>query len=101
VGCGFGASSIFLVNSYRAQATEITISPVQVDMADAAAAKAEVSAEFLLMDAEAMKFEQERVDVVWSVESISHYEDTAKFFSSVARLLKPKGTLAITDWFMS
>lgn len=98
VGCGFGASSIYLARKYGAEATGITISQVQVEMANQAAAKAGVHAKFLLMDAEAMTFE-EPFDVVWSVESISHYQDIPKFFAAAAGLLKPGGTLAITDWF--
>ena len=98
VGCGFGASSIYLGRKYGAAATGITISSVQVEMANKAAAEAGVNAKFLLMDAEAMTFE-EQFDVVWSVESISHYQDTAKFFASAAKLLRRGGTLAITDWF--
>ena len=71
VGCGFGASSIYLAEHYEAQATGITISPVQVEMANQAARKAKANAKFLCMDAEAMKFKKP-FDVVWSVESISH-----------------------------
>jgi tocopherol O-methyltransferase len=98
IGCGFGGSSIHLAKHYGANATGITISPVQVEMANRAAANAGVSARFLHMDAEAMTFEKP-FDVLWSVESISHYQDHAKFFSSAAKLLKPGGTMAITDWF--
>ena len=98
VGCGFGASSIFLARKYGAEATGITISQVQVEMANQAAAKAGVNAKFLLMDAEAMTFEQP-FDVVWSVESISHYQDIPRFFMAGAALLRSGGTLAITDLF--
>jgi tocopherol O-methyltransferase len=98
VGCGFGASSIYLARQYGAEATGITISQVQVEMANSAAAKAGVNAKFLLMDAEAMTF-PDSFDVVWSVESISHYQDIPKFFMAAAALLRSGGTLAITDWF--
>lgn len=98
VGCGFGASSIYLARKYEAEATGITISTVQVEMANKAAAAAGANAKFLLMDAEAMKFDSQ-FDVVWSVESISHYQNIPKFFLAAARLLQPGGTLAITDWF--
>jgi tocopherol O-methyltransferase len=98
VGCGFGASSIYLARKYGAYATGITISQVQVEMANHAATEAGVNAKFLLMDAEAMTFE-DSFDVVWSVESISHYLDIPKFFAAAAGLLRPGGTLAITDWF--
>jgi tocopherol O-methyltransferase len=98
VGCGFGGSSIYLAKRYQAEATGITISPVQVEMANQAAQKAGVKTKFLLMDAEAMEFNT-LFDVVWSVESIAHYQDKERFFASAAKLLKPSGTLAITDWF--
>jgi len=98
VGCGFGGSSIYLAKKYEADATGITISQVQVDMANQAAAEAGVRAKFLLMDAEAMTFESP-FDVVWSIESITHYQDIPKFLCAAAQLLKPGGTLAITDWF--
>lgn len=98
VGCGTGASSIYLARRYKAEATGITISPVQVDLAKKAAAAAGAKAAFHLMDAEAMNFEK-IFDVVWSVESISHYQDVAAFFTSAAKSLKPNGTFAVIDWF--
>ena len=98
VGCGFGASCIYLAKAYKAQVRGITISPVQVMMANQAAAEAEANAKFLLMDAEEMKFD-ESFDVIWSVESIAHFPRRQKFFTAAAHLLKPNGTLAIIDWF--
>jgi cyclopropane fatty-acyl-phospholipid synthase-like methyltransferase len=50
------------------------------------------------MDAEAMRFEKQ-FDLLWSVESISHYQRREEFFAFAARLLKPGGLFAITDWF--
>lgn len=98
IGCGFGASSLYLAKHYGASVTGITISPVQVEMAIQAAAKERLEATFLLMDAESMAF-QEQFDVLWSVESICHYQDLGRFFASAAKLLKPGGSFAITDWF--
>jgi tocopherol O-methyltransferase len=98
VGCGTGASSIYLARHYQVEATGITISPIQVGLAKTAAAVTGVNATFLLMDAEAMKFEKQ-FDVVWSVESISHYQDIAKFFAAAAKLLPQNGTVAVIDWF--
>ena len=98
IGCGFGASSLYLAKHYHATVTGITISSVQVEMAIQAAAAAQLDAKFLLMDAEAMKF-QKQFDVLWSVESISHYQNIQGFFASAAKLLKPGGSFAVTDWF--
>ncbi|MFI5056750.1 MAG: SAM-dependent methyltransferase [Candidatus Acidiferrales bacterium] len=98
IGCGFGGSSLYLAKHYKASVTGITISPVQVDMAIQAAAREQVDSKFLLMDAEAMNF-QKQFDVLWSVESTSHYQNIEEFFTSASKLLKPGGCFAITDWF--
>jgi tocopherol O-methyltransferase len=98
IGCGFGGSSLFLARKYKAHATGITISPVQVEMAQRAAAAEQIDAQFLLMDAEELTFSTQ-FDLLWSVESISHYHDRRKFFLNAVRFLKPGGTFALTDWF--
>jgi tocopherol O-methyltransferase len=98
IGCGFGASSLYLAKNYDAAVTGITISRVQLEMATKAAAREQLDAQFLLMDAEAMRFEKQ-FDLLWSVESISHYQRREEFFASAAKLLKPGGLFAITDWF--
>jgi tocopherol O-methyltransferase len=98
IGCGFGGSSIYLAQKYKAHAIGITISPVQVEMARKAAAAAQLDARFLLMDAEALDFQQS-FDLLWSVESISHYHDHRSFFANAVRFLKPGGVFALTDWF--
>jgi len=98
IGCGIGGSSLHLAKTYDAKATGITISPIQIEMANKAAAAAQLSVKFLLMDAEAMDF-QSQFDLLWCVESISHFERRKEFFVSAAKLLKPGGTFAIIDWF--
>jgi tocopherol O-methyltransferase len=98
IGCGMGASSLYLTKHFHSSAIGITISSVQLEMANKAAAETGLDAAFLLMDAEAMVFDRQ-FDLLWSIESISHYHDRRKFFTSAAKLLKPGGTFAIIDWF--
>jgi tocopherol O-methyltransferase len=98
IGCGFGGSSLYLAKNYGAAVIGITNSPVQVQMAIKAAAKERLNAKFLLMDAEAMGL-RKQFDLLWCVESISHYQHRAAFFASAAKLVKPGGVFAITDWF--
>jgi tocopherol O-methyltransferase len=98
IGCGYGGSSLYLAKEYSASATGISISPVQVQMAKEAAAQRNLDASFLLMDAEEMQFAQP-FDLLWSVESISHYHDPRKFFASAVKFLKRGGCFALTDWF--
>src|ERR1700744_3324725 len=57
IGCGMGATSLHLAKTYRANATGITISEVQVEIAKKAAAAEHVdNVKFLLMHADAMDF---------------------------------------------
>lgn len=98
VGCGFGGSTIHLARHYGAETTGITISPIQVEMAEKTAAREGVNPKFLLMDAEEMKFDK-TFDVIWSVESISHYPNKDRFFCGAAKCMESGGTLAIIDWF--
>src|SRR5258707_8229142 len=56
IGCGFGASALFLAEKFSATVTGITISPAQVEIAKQAAVQRSLDATFLLMDAEAMNF---------------------------------------------
>jgi tocopherol O-methyltransferase len=98
IGCGFGATSLYLAKHYSAAVTGITNSSVQLQMAIKDAGTEQLDAKFLLMDAEAMDF-QKQFDLLWSVESISHYERLQEFFASAAKLLKPEGLFAIIDWF--
>src|SRR5438552_2875875 len=72
-GWGFGASGLYLAKKHNAAVTGITISPLQAETAAKAAAREQLDAKFLLMDAEAMHF-QKQFDLLWSVESISHYQ---------------------------
>ncbi|OHB20435.1 MAG: hypothetical protein A2939_04445 [Parcubacteria group bacterium RIFCSPLOWO2_01_FULL_48_18] len=101
VGCGLGGSSIYLANHLCAEVTGITISPVQAEMANKKAKSAEVkNATFLVMDAEDMKFSSETFfDVIWAVESISHFPRKEKFFKDATALLKPGGKFILADWF--
>jgi tocopherol O-methyltransferase len=98
VGCGYGASSLYLARTYQAAVTGINLSVAQVEMAKRAAAEQQADATFLIMDAEAMTFDRQ-FDVLWSVESISHYLDVPRFFASACNLLKAGGTFALTDFF--
>ena len=98
IGCGFGGSSLYLAKNYGAAVIGITNSPVQVQMAIKAAAKERLNAKFLLTDAEAMGL-RKQFDLLWCVESISHYQHRAAFFASAPKLVKPGGVFAITDWF--
>jgi len=100
VGCGVGGSSRWLARNLGCRVSGVTISPVQVEMAQRLTAEAGIQPEpeFRVDDANALSVEGP-FDFIWSVEMISHLSDRAEFFRRCAALLAPGGRMAITDWW--
>ncbi len=100
VGCGMGGSSFRLAKRYGAEVTGITLSPVQRLWAGAAARMEGVSGQvtFRRADAEAVEFEKQSTDLVWSIECTEHLFDKPAFFQRAASWLKPGGRMAICAW---
>jgi tocopherol O-methyltransferase len=100
VGCGIGGSAIFLSKTLGADVTGITISSTQLEIGSNLANDCGANVRFLLMDAEALEVD-DRFDIVWSVEALSHLANKRSCFHSIARLLEKGGKLVIADWFKS
>lgn len=100
VGCGIGGSSLYLANKFHAQATGITLSPVQANRATERSKEASLSTrtQFLVADAQAMPFADNSFDLVWSLESGEHMPDKTKFMQECHRVLKPGGKLIMVTW---
>ncbi|OUL19155.1 methyltransferase domain-containing protein [Nostoc sp. 106C] len=100
VGCGIGGSSLYLAEKFHARATGITLSPVQAARATERAQELNLSARsrFLVADAQAMPFEDNTFDLVWSLESGEHMPDKTKFMHECYRVLKPGGMLIMVTW---
>ena len=100
VGCGIGGSSLYLAAKFQAQATGITLSPVQAARATERAKEAALSgrSQFLVANAQAMPFDDNSFDLVWSLESGEHMPDKTKFMQECYRVLKPGGTLIMVTW---
>ncbi|MEB3291805.1 MAG: methyltransferase domain-containing protein [Synechococcales bacterium] len=97
VGCGIGGSSRILARDYGLSVTGVTISPQQVQRAQALT-PADVDAQFQVDDAMALSFPEGSFDVVWSVEAGPHMPDKAGFARELLRVLKPGGILVVADW---
>lgn len=100
VGCGIGGSSLYLAEKFQAQATGITLSPVQAKRAEERAVAAGLSdrTQFLVADALNMPFEDNSFDFVWSLESGEHMPDKQKFLQECYRVLKPGGIFLMATW---
>ncbi|MDX2256085.1 MAG: methyltransferase domain-containing protein [Pseudanabaenaceae cyanobacterium bins.39] len=97
VGCGIGGSSRILAKDYGFDVTGITISPQQVQRAQALTPK-DLNAKFQVDDAMAMSFPDASFDVVWCIEAGPHMPDKAIFAKELLRVLKPNGILVVADW---
>jgi tocopherol O-methyltransferase len=100
IGCGMGGSSQWLAKHLGCSVTGVTISPVQRHWATMSAVLHGVSPRptFRCEDAEAIEFEPESADVVWSIECTEHLFDKPAFFQRAATWLKPGGRFALCAW---
>ncbi len=94
VACGPGATTRHLMQSYAAaDITAINISEAQL----AAAAKRAPGCAFLRMDATKLAFPDAHFDAVMCVEAAFHFNTRATFLKEALRVLKPGGSLVLTD----
>jgi tocopherol O-methyltransferase len=98
VGCGIGGSTLYLAKQFGAQATGITLSPVQAERAQARSHQLQIPATFQVADALAMPFADSMFDLVWSLESGEHMPDKTQFLRECYRVLKPGGHLIMATW---
>jgi len=100
VGCGMGATSIYLARTLGCDVTGVTLSPLQRWWATVSAILKGVPkrTRFIQGDAEKVELPPRSFDVVWSVECTEHLFDKGAFFGKAARWLRPGGRLAICAW---
>ena len=100
VGCGIGGSTLYLANKFAAEATGITLSPVQASRARERAIEADLEERvcFEVANALDMPFADNSFDLVWSLESGEHMPDKKKFLQECYRVLQPGGTLIFATW---
>lgn len=100
VGCGIGGTSIYLAKNFGAHTTGITISPVQVAMAEKQAKRQHANSTFSVMDAERMNF-SESFDVLWIVGVLTHFIDQEDFIKRAAKFLNKRSKFVLGDWMVA
>lgn len=97
IGCGMGATSVWLAKHLGAHMTGLTLSATQVRIARELAAREGVSAEFLHQDAD--RFETAApFDFAWMVGVLGHFEDQRGFLARSGRLVRSGGRFVLADW---
>jgi SAM-dependent methyltransferase len=98
-GCGIGGT----VGRINEQFSDVRLTGVNIDERQLALARERVQArpgnevDFVHADACDLPFESESADAVIALECIFHFPSRRKFLREVHRVLRPGGSLAITD----
>lgn len=99
LGSGYGATARYLAAEYGCTVTGINISPKENDFADQR--NREDGLEHLVTiaygDFHDLPLPDASCDVVWSQEAMLHGADKTKILSEAHRVLRPGGTLVISD----
>jgi tocopherol O-methyltransferase len=100
-GCGVGGAVLDLAAGQGCRALGLTISTVQARLAveRARAHGLRHRAHFARADCSAgLPLPDGSVDVLVSIEAACHFVDKARFLGECARVLRPGGRLAASDW---
>ena len=99
LGCGVGASILYLAGRLPLKGTAITISPVQARMATRRTEDAGLSGRVQVLEADFGRLPASvvAVDAAYAIEAFVHAPDASAFFSESARVINPGGLLIICD----
>ncbi len=97
VGCGYGATSRYLRDHYKANLTSLTISQSQLDYAKDIDPN-KTNPKYILCDFLKNTLPSHFFDTVISIESSEHMVDKEKFFEEAFRILKPGGRFVTCAW---
>jgi cyclopropane fatty-acyl-phospholipid synthase-like methyltransferase len=102
LGCGVGASLCYLAGRLPLRGRGITLSPVQVRLAQERIRKSGFADRVQCIEADYCDLPAEigPVDLAYAIESFAHVTDPARFFAECRRLVRPGGRLLICDDFL-
>jgi cyclopropane fatty-acyl-phospholipid synthase-like methyltransferase len=103
LGCGVGASLIFLASRAPFQATGATLSSVQALRASERAARASVADRVRFVEANFLELPESipKAHLAFSIEAFVHGPDPQAYFAAAARHLHPHGILVVCDDFLT
>lgn len=99
VGCGYGATALYLAATQGCQAVGINISEKELELARERAREADLAdkATFAYGDFHDIPYPDRSFDVVWSQEAFLHGVNKQTILEECQRVLRPGGRLVISD----
>lgn len=106
IGCGVGGSLLYLASLTGADATGVTLSPVQAEIGRRVLSESDCAERCRIIRADFLHPQTGielggLFDLAMAVESLIHMQDPAAFFRSASDLLRPGGKLIVCDDFLS
>lgn len=99
VGCGLGGSAFYLARTYAVKVLGVDLLPQMVEEAKRRAAEYRLdSIEFVCEDIFQAPLEAESFDLIYSRDAFLHIHDKVRLFSKLLSVLRPGGTLFLTDY---
>jgi ubiquinone/menaquinone biosynthesis C-methylase UbiE len=101
IGCGCGGAAFHLIRQHgAAQVTGIDVEPLVIERADELAEKYEMTGEtaFVTVNPGPLSFADNSMDVIFSKDAFLHIPDKEALMLDCARVLKPGGIIAASDW---
>ncbi len=101
--CAVGAGLRFLKRTYGVEGYGVDATPKMIELSRARIAKDGFSdsIEVKLGDATDIPYEDAKFDGVWGEDAWCYVEDKEKLIKESARVLKPGGKIAFTDWLIA
>lgn len=101
LGCGVGASLIYLAQRMPITGKGVTLSPIQVEIARRRVAAAGLAGRISCLESDYCQLPTSigSVDLAFAIESFVHAADPRRFFAECGRVVRPGGLLVICDDF--
>jgi SAM-dependent methyltransferase len=98
LGCGVGGSLFYLAQHLSVEATGVTLSPVQVELANERARALQVERQCRFIEADFLHLpDLESHPAVFAIESFVHCPDAAQFFTVASSVMPSGGRLILCD----
>lgn len=98
IGCGYGASSTWLAESFGTEVLGLTLSGIQTNVARSRPTTSRGKVRIEARDWLDNDLDDASLDAAIAIESLAHMPDKPRFFQELHRTLKPGGKAGLACW---